>query len=72
MFNFNNITTDNLQVKFSKDNSQYYIEIKDLHDGRELAFWGDDIFANNVYRLAKKFDDFGTVLNGARVLLEGV
>lgn len=68
---FEDITTNKLQVKFSPSNDEFYVEIKDMNDGRELAFWGDNIFADNIYRLAKKFDDFGTVVNGARVLLEG-
>ena len=71
MFNCpENIITENLQVKFSRDNADFYVEIRSLKDGRELAFHGDDLFANNVARLAKKFDNFGTVVNGARVLLE--
>lgn len=50
---------------------EFYISIKEVRGSeRELAFHGDRIFANNIYRLAKKFDDFGVVVNGARVLLE--
>ena len=71
MFNsFENIKTENLEVIFSKLDHEFYIEIKDLKDDRELAFCGDSIFANNMIRLVKKFDDFGIVVNGARVLLE--
>lgn len=64
------IFTDSLQVKFSPSNDEFYVEIKDLHDGRELAFWGDSLFAENMHKLATKFDDFDIVVNGARVLLE--
>lgn len=67
---FEDICTNNLQVNFSPSNDEFYVEIKDLHDNRELAFWGDRIFADNVYRLAQKFDDFNAVVNGVRVLLE--
>ena len=50
---------------------EIYVTIKELNGAkRELAFYGDVIFANNIVRLSKKFDDFGVVVNGTRVLLE--